>query len=167
MRAAFRVLAVDPTTRGFGFAVFEGPERIIDWAVANVRTDKRTGCLRRVAGLLDRYHPDVFVVEKADGSRRCARVRELLPELAELASSRGIKVRAFTRQAIRKTFTPTGAVTKPQIAAVIAARFPELARHLPAPRKAWMSEDEGMSVFDAAELALAYYGLPSATNTIS
>ena len=25
------VLAIDPSTRGFGFAVFEGPNQLIDW----------------------------------------------------------------------------------------------------------------------------------------
>ena len=35
-----RVLAIQPTTRGFGFAVFEGPQEPIDWGVKEVRKNK-------------------------------------------------------------------------------------------------------------------------------
>jgi len=33
-----RVLAIDPSTRGFGFAVLEGPSRLIDWGVKETRS---------------------------------------------------------------------------------------------------------------------------------
>ena len=34
-----RVLAIDPTTKGFGFAIMEGPERLIDWGVKGVKNN--------------------------------------------------------------------------------------------------------------------------------
>lgn len=43
-----RVLAIDPTSRGFGFVVFEGPEHLIDWAVVEIRKDKEDKCLQRM-----------------------------------------------------------------------------------------------------------------------
>lgn len=36
-----RVLAIDPSTRGFGFAVLEGPNRLIDWGVKETKVDKK------------------------------------------------------------------------------------------------------------------------------
>src|SRR5207249_4491100 len=57
-----RVLAVDPTSRGFGFAVLEGPDRLLDWGLVHARTDKRARTLEAVADLLERYRPDVLVL---------------------------------------------------------------------------------------------------------
>jgi hypothetical protein len=31
-----RVLAIDPTHRGFGYVILEGPERLIDWGTRHV-----------------------------------------------------------------------------------------------------------------------------------
>src|SRR5207249_4460129 len=87
-----RVLAVDPTSRGFGFAVLEGPGRLLDWGLVHTRTDKRARTIEGVADLLDRYRPEVLVLEEAAGSRRAARIRALLRSVAELARRR--KVRA-------------------------------------------------------------------------
>jgi len=47
-----RVLAIDPSTRGFGFAVLEGPDRLIDWGVKETKVDKNRRSLeadRRVS----------------------------------------------------------------------------------------------------------------------
>ena len=38
-----RIITIDPVTRGFGFAVLEGPEDLIDWGVKEARNrDKKT-----------------------------------------------------------------------------------------------------------------------------
>ena len=46
-----RVLAIDPSTRGFGYAVLEGPNRLIDWAVKETKVDKTRMTLKFVADL--------------------------------------------------------------------------------------------------------------------
>jgi hypothetical protein len=40
MTREIRVVAIDPATRGFGFAVLEGANRLIDWGVKETKTDK-------------------------------------------------------------------------------------------------------------------------------
>ena len=40
------VLAIDPSTRGFGFAVLEGPNRLIDWGVKETKVDKNKRSLK-------------------------------------------------------------------------------------------------------------------------
>src|SRR5215813_4871248 len=94
-----RVLAIDPSTRGFGFAVLEGPNRLIDWGVKDTKTDKRKRSLKLIADLIDQYQPSVVVVEDyaGKGSRRCARVRELINDISKLAMKREVKVRRFSR----------------------------------------------------------------------
>ncbi len=47
---------------------------------------------------------------------------------------------------------------KHEIARAVAELFPELSHRLPPRRKAWMSEDERMGIFDAASFALTVLG---------
>jgi Holliday junction resolvasome RuvABC endonuclease subunit len=154
-----RILAIDPTSRGFGYVVFEGTMRLIDWAVVSLKTERDTRTLARIGGLLLRCHPDVVVLEKsnAKGSRRGKRVRRLLEEISELARSHHCGVRRYSRIQVRQVFDGRGARNKHDIAAFIAESYPELFPRLPRYRKPWMPEDERMAIFDAASFALAYF----------
>jgi len=70
-----RVLAIDPSVRGLGFAILEGPNQLIDWGVKETKTDKKRRSLKLVDELIEQYRPIVIVVEdyEAKGSRRCRR----------------------------------------------------------------------------------------------
>src|SRR5215468_8987466 len=154
-----RVLAIDPSTRGFGFAILEGPNRLIDWGVKETKTDKRKRSLKLIADLIEQYQPSVLVVEDytRKGSRRCRRVRELIKDISKLAVQRKIKVRNFSRLKVKQAFSESGTSNKYEIAIAIAKRFPELASRLPRFRKPWMSEDYRMSIFDAVALAITFF----------
>src|SRR6266571_905900 len=94
-----RVLAVDPSTRGFGFAVLEGPNRLIDWGVKETKTNKNARTLKLIDDLMDRYQPSVIVVEDyaGKGSRRCRRIQGLINDISKLAAKRKIKVSSVSR----------------------------------------------------------------------
>ena len=154
-----RVLAIDPSTRGFGFAILEGPNRLIDWGVKETKTDKRKRSLKLIADLIEQYQPSVLVVEDytRKGSRRCRRVRKLIKDISRLAVQRKIKVRNFSRLKVKQAFSESGASNKYEIAIAIARRFPELVPRLPRFRKPWMSEDYRMSIFDAVGFGLTCF----------
>lgn len=154
-----RVLAIDPSTRGFGFAVGEGPNRLIDWGVKETKVDKKRRSLRLIEDLVERYQPNVVVLEdyEGKGSRRCRRIQGLINDISKLASKRKIRVRSVSRAKVKQAFSEIGAATKYEIAVAIANRFPELAPRLPRFRKPWMSEDYRMSIFDAVGLGIAYF----------
>jgi Holliday junction resolvasome RuvABC endonuclease subunit len=154
-----RIIAIDPSTRGFGFAVLEGPSRLIDWGVKETKTDKKGRALKWTAELIERYQPSVLVLEDyaGKGSRRCRRVTELIDEISQLARRKTVRVRGFSRTKVKQAFSESGASTKQEIALAIAKRFPELAPRLPRFRKPWMSEDYRMSIFDAVGLGLTLY----------
>jgi len=154
-----RVLALDPSTRGFGFAVLEGPNRLIDWGVKETKVNKNARSLKLIDDLIDRYQSSIVVVEdyKGKGSRRCRRIERLINDISKLASERKIKVRSISRVKIKQVFAESGAKNKYDIAIAIAKRFPELAPRLPRFRKPWMSEDYRMSIFDAVALAVAFF----------
>ena len=150
-----RVLAIDPTSKGFGFAVLEG-SALVDYGIREAKGDKNSASLKKIADLLELYQPQIIVLENptAKGSRRCLRVQELIGEIKVLASAKKVKTCSISRLQVKKVFALLGASTKYQIAVEIAKRFPELELRLPRIRKPWMSEDERMSIFDAAALAL-------------
>ncbi len=154
-----RILVIDPTSRGFGFTVLEGPESLIYWGVKHAPRASNAWCLQQVGALIDFYHLDFVVVEagEAKGSRRSARVRELLRSIRELARRRKVEVRAVPRRAVRKAFGLAGASTKHQIATVIAGAFRALAPRLPPKRKPWMGEYERMAIFNAVSLGVTFF----------
>src|SRR5437867_1077976 len=141
-----RVLAIDPSTRGFGFAVLEGPNRLIDWGVKETKTDKKRRTLKLIDDLIERYEPSAIVVEDytGKGSRRCRRIQALINDISKLALKRKIRVRSFSRAKVKQALSESGASNKHGIATAIAKQFPELAPRLPRFRKPWMSEDYGM-----------------------
>lgn len=154
-----RILAIDPTHRGFGYVVFEGPERLIDWGVRNIQGPKNRASIQAASDLISFYRPQILVLEDTVSKpcQRRKRVQILIAGLDELGRSRGITVRKLSMQKVKKTFLPFGIRNKNQMARFIAARFPELARYVPAERKPWMSEDLRMAIFDAAAMTLALF----------
>jgi RNase H-fold protein (predicted Holliday junction resolvase) len=153
-----RLLALDPTSTGFGFIVLEGDE-LIDWGVNGVKGDRNKESLRKIGRLIDRYQPDVLVMEHYDrkSRRRTMRTKELIEELKRLAQRRGSQPGTISQSQIQVAFEQCGAITKHQIAVEIAKRFPELLPSLPPLRKPWKSEDKRMSIFDAAALAVTFF----------
>lgn len=152
-----RVLSIDPTSRGFGFVVFESPTTLVDWGCKAIRQQDEAKTLAKVLELIHHYQPGIIVLEDYRGSRRCARVQNLLGEVCRLATAEGLEIRCVPVLRVKKVFRTFGAHTKQEIAHAVAQQLPELAPELPRYRKPWMSEGSQMAIFDAAALALAYF----------
>lgn len=154
-----RILAIDPTAKGFGFAVFEERRGLIDWGVRETRAHRNRQSLARFREFLDRYEPDLVVLEdyRAWDGRRPSGIRQLIKSVERLAVTRGIETRMISPQVRDEAFAEAGASTKHQIAIALVERFPELADLLPAVRKLWMSEDYRMAIFDAVALGVAFF----------
>lgn len=159
-----RVLGVSPSSRGFGYAVFEGPGEVIDWGVQAIPSNERARRIARIEALIDWYAPDVIVVENCtgQGSRRGVKTRRQIEALVRIAQKRRIKAKSYSRAVIRQCFARFNARGKDAIARVIAHEFPEMEPRLPPPRRPWMSEDTRMGMFDAAALALTHFYISSA-----
>lgn len=154
------VLALYPTTRGFSFVLFEGPETPYDWGVKAIpgrRKNART--IAEIRRLIDRYQPYAIVLEDVSEkkARRGSRVRHLTWGIAHLAQAESIEVHRYTKATVHNTFRRSGAKTKQEVAQAIAIHIPAFAHRLPPIRKAWMSEDPRMSLFDAAALGLTFF----------
>src|SRR5213593_4712960 len=101
-----RVLALDPTSRGLGFAVLEGPVRLIDWGTKDAGRADSILALRHLGGLLDHYRPDRLVVEdvSASGTRRRERVRDMIGSIQRIAMQRGIAPVRISRAQVQEAF---------------------------------------------------------------
>jgi hypothetical protein len=156
-----RILAIDPLTRGFGFAVLDGPKLLLDWGVRATKPSPKPveRSLREIGRLLEGYSPDRVIVEDCLDrySRRGRRSQRLIERVVSLAGGRGIPVRRISRGGLRRAFAAEQARTKYQIALAIVRRFPELAVRLPPIRKPWMSEPAQMGVFDSVAFALTFF----------
>ena len=155
----FRILAIAPVTRGFGFAVLEGRDTLINWGVKTVTGNKNAKSLEKVEELIAHYQPGVLVLEDASakGSLRHPRIRRLVPQIIKMAKTGKVNVTLFSREQVMKLLVPDGQGTKHDLAEIVAAQFPEqLGSKLPPKRKAWMREHYQMGIFDAVALTLVF-----------
>ena len=151
-RPIVRVLAIDPSSVGFGFVVLEEPTRLVDWGVAEVWAPTPRAFLARVEALIDRYGPTLIVLEAVEETRKRKRTVARIAAASRYAASRRIAVMSVSRSQVRAAFGKKP--TKHEIAVAIAEIFPELSTRLPRKRKLWTSEDERMNIFDALSFAL-------------
>src|SRR5579862_2594872 len=136
-----RVLAIDPTSRGFGFAVLEGPATLVDWGVRSVPENREVTFVTKLRELVVLYQSDVLVLEdcRTQSSRRRMRVRKLLDEVVRVTKEAGLFTQRVAVHDVRGLFATDGsATTKDAIASAVAEHFPELASRLPPKRKVWM-----------------------------
>src|SRR5436190_4891610 len=153
-----RVLAVAPSSRGFGFVVLEDNKMLVDWGVKSVRGDKNTASLVKVKELIRDYAPTLVVLEDMRGKdcRRSPRVQTLAQKIIQWAASHKLKTRLVSQKAVRSALSLEPVATKHEVATRLAERLPqELSSRLPPKRKPWMSEDYRMNIFDAVALAVA------------
>jgi hypothetical protein len=157
------VLAAFPSSKGFGYAVFEGSSSLIDWGVRGVYgAQKNRESLQKMRELLTFYRPDVVVLEdyEGHGSRRARRIEILINLITAHAHGEGMRTVSFSRADMRACF---GQTAKRKIAEAIVREFPELEPRLPPVRKIWMSEDRRMNIFDAVALAITFFNSKSRT----
>lgn len=147
-----RTLAIDPTGKGFAFAVLEGSERLIDWGIARVWSPSDHEWLARVDEVFDRSDPRLLVLEKTLDSRRSPRAKRLLEKLRSQALDRHIAIVSTARQQVLSAFG--GVTNKWDLAVEVAKWFPELTPRLPEKRRRWQNEDPRVRIFEATARAL-------------
>jgi hypothetical protein len=153
------IIAIAPTSRGFGYVVFVTPTWVLEWGVKETRRDKNAGATAKIAAMIRDIKPAAVVIENwvHASCRRSERVRVLLRDIAVQASKNGSAAMVYSRQHIRQAFGAAGK-SKDTIAAAIATQLPALRPMLPPKRRIWESEHHSMAIFEAAALALAHYG---------
>jgi len=155
------ILAVHPTSRGFGWALFESPLSVVDWGMAHAKQGRNEKLLRRFERLLSRYEPPVVVLEEFEGGacRRADRIQLLCRNMVHLAACRGMETSVYRKSTVQAVFASVGASTRHEIALAIAQRIEAFSHRIPSDRKPWVAEDPRQSLFDAAALALTHFAV--------
>ena len=152
-----RIVAIDLRASRFGFAVFEGPKRLLDWGVKSFRQGPnavRIPANIKLGEIMDEFSPKTIVLMKRDvETKKRASMRE---ELVREAEKRRIAVCFLSPQVVKSAFVGSNR-NKHTIAAAVIERLPELASRRPGPRKIWKPDDYRFRIFDAVCLALAYF----------
>jgi hypothetical protein len=155
-----RILALDLRPRSFGFVVFEGPDQLLDWGVKAFHdlSGRTIPASTKIVPLIAEFEPAVVLLKSTVWQKKSTKAQlDSLLDAIRVGSSDRTSVRLISPQRIRRMF-PGGVRNKDDLASRVAARFPDLAWKLPPPRTYPHREHYRMSIFDAAALALAYYG---------
>ena len=156
------VMSVFPNARGIAHVVFEGPDSPVDWGICDPRGDRRKHqAIRLIAARVDRYSPDILILRDRAGMRpgRNWRHAMLVEALEKLAKRKGISIARYSRDQVRRSFSSLGLPTRYAIVQAIAKQVPIFETYVPPVRKIWKAEDRRMGMFDAAALALTFYGM--------
>jgi hypothetical protein len=153
-----RIVAFDVHPRTFGFAVFEGPDELLNCGARSL--PKGTNAVRvplqeKLAAIFDEFDPATVVLadQVPHRSKRTSKIGEALQKEAV---KHGISVRFVTPGTVKKAFAGCDS-NKHEIASALSQQFPVLASMLPPKRKIWQTECYRMSMFDAAALGVAYF----------
>lgn len=155
------VLAIAPVRRGFGYAVFDGVQKLIDWGLYENKENNSRECLKRVRTLITWYLPDVLVLPNLarQKPKRAPRVIKLIQSIRAAGKRRELNTKRYSRAQVRSTFAGAGARSRYQIAQAIVVQVPDLELWLPPKRAIWKPENPHMGPFDAAALAFTYFHL--------
>jgi hypothetical protein len=152
-----RIIAIDLRSSRFGFAVFEGPQRLLDWGIKNFRQGVNAVQIPaevKLGNLMDEFLPSAVVLMKRDAETkgRAAMRDGLLRE----AEKRRIAVHFLSPREVKIAFVGSNR-NKYAVAAAVIKQFPELASRRPGQRKIWKPEDYVIKIFDAAALGITYF----------
>jgi len=157
---SIRILAIAPLSRGLGYAVMEGPDKLVACGNKVILRDKNAKALAWVNRFIQFYQPDVLVLPNvtAADTRRATRIKTLHRKIVAWADKQQLKVGLVSVTQVRTQLLGAAKGTKFAVARTLAGKFPsELETRLPPKRRPWMSEDPRMDIFDAVGLAAAFW----------
>ena len=161
---ANRILAVEIRAGRLGYAVFETPNRLLDfggaWFVSSFQARSR------IARLLQIFRPSVIVVGSATarGLRKTPDHRLVVRIVRSEGRKLSISVARVSRRALMAYFKSQSYRNKYDRAVLIATWFPEIAWKLPTRRKFYEPEARAMIYFDATALGAVYMRLAGENN---
>lgn len=153
------MLCLDVRSSRCGFAVFDDPDRLIDFGITSYAGQQgRLGSMvRKVFHRLVHLHSPslvVFRLPPRHGDKRNDRSKMAVKILRTEAGRQSIPMRFLGRDRIKRFFKAHGLSNKKLIASYLARRFPNLESRVPSSRKKWQPEKQGMCLFDAVSAAV-------------
>lgn len=155
------LLALAVRASRYGYAVFDGPTRLLDWGAGEIVSHDSGHAvgLRRVAFLFRHLPPSAVALRWSvdPKSPHHARALAFANFIREQAALQQVPVASVNSDAINCAFRGLRAHTKYDIAEALTGIFRELAWKLPPRRKSWHNEHHMMIVFDAVATGFAHW----------
>lgn len=159
-----RILAIDVRRTRFGYVLFEGPNRLLDWGASSV-SPKLQGraaletARKRIVPLLGRCHPMVIVIKRPRRTKtgKSSTQGPILRTIIQEAVILKLSVSFVRLKEIFELFRGFHCRNKDDISEILAERFPELMARLPRRRGKWGVERPGMVIFDAVAAGVTYW----------
>ena len=154
-----RALAIDLRSSKFGYVVFEGPQMLLDWGVMTHERRGGSSLEIEIKNLQSLFTPSIILTRGISERyrQRQPAIRRASQTLRTVSAKVFIAVRLIDDSSLYAFFARSARTNKYEIAQIIAARFPELAWHLPPRRRPWQSEPTRQMIFDAASLGIVYF----------
>ncbi len=147
-----RILGVASTTRGFAFAVTEGPRRLVAWELRGVPAGSKA--VKAIDSVIRRARPLFVAFDREAALRKRHRGKRFSEALTEACDELGVMMLFVTSEQTR-ALSDVSDPNKWDIADAVVKLFPHTAHRLPARRKAWQSEDDRIGLFMALAAAVA------------
>ena len=153
------VLAIQPSSHGFGWVLFEGKMVPADYGIASAKGNLNEACMARFEEMLDEFQPSAIILEKfeGEGTRQSERVRILAETMCGFARNRDMDALVYSKGEVNTAVVGNTKATRHAVACATADRLPMLQHRLPEARKIWTCEDERRCLFDAAALGITHY----------
>lgn len=153
------VLALYPTRYGMGYAVFDGPEDLVDYGISYVQPMSNKKMMKKVKEYISFFNPAIVLCRNVNDLKKRAgkRTKKLIDLICGEAKSQDLQVHSYTRSDIQNVFSQFGATTKYQIQKKIIEWYPVLKAYEFPKRGKWKSENHNTGVFDAVSLAIVYW----------
>lgn len=149
-RVVVRIMGLASTSKGFAYAVLEGPKRLVGWKLLRLSSRRVPKAL---GGAFRRMKPLFVAFDAEAASRKRSRGRLFKHFLETACTSDGtliLHVDGRGAPAPKRKRRSNW-----EIASGLAAQFTELAWRLPAKRLPWQSQDDRIGVFLALAAALS------------
>lgn len=148
-----RVLGLASTTRGFAFAVLEGPDGLVDWGIRRT-APTRDAMERALRPILRAGQPSLLAIRDVKGSLKRRRGQLFFDVVKDIAEDREIHLNELSKAEIQ-ALSHSERQAKWDVALAMSLSFPEIARRLPPRRKPWQSEDDRIGLFLAVAAGVA------------
>jgi len=156
-----KVLAIDPGTREMGFAFLEDGKPIY-YGVKIIKKGRfpheaLNEGRKIVLRLIRDCKPNILVYEKSFfyNNRSAALLNSLVDEIKLIGKRKGLEVRGFAPNTVKKAICGYGRASKKEVARVMVSKYPELKVFLTQDR-AW-KEEYHQNMFDAIAIGVTSF----------
>lgn len=143
------------TTRGFAFALTEGPKRLVTWGLRR-RALTQAAVVTTLKNIVESSRPLFVAFEQEASDRKGRRGRRFGKMLSTACQKAGVMIYAVDSKTV-KLLGGSPKATKWQVARAVSKRFREIQHKLPQQRRAWQGEDDRIGSFLALAATLAIW----------